>query len=210
MGTTPYLLGREVGQQTVATRTPVADPTPMLEGATMIKYDALAQRITHWMLTNPGKPLTHCARELKVSANYLYHFVSTDSFQAKYHELCGQNFKEAFVTTLAERLRSGASYAVDKIIEQVELSPSAEYILDASELLINAAVRMDGPRPGAQAAVQINNFPQIPQDVLVGVQQRMLEGSGPARSLASPLPAGELSGSVINGDTQREGLPASE
>lgn len=204
MGTQPYLLGRETGQRVTESKTPRDDPAPLLEGATMVKYDALAQRITHWMLSNPGKPLVRCARELNVSANYIYYFVSTDTFQAKYNELCGKDFKEAFVTTLAERLRTGASVAVDKVIEQMELSPSAEYILDAGELLINAAVRMDGPRPGAQAAVQINNYPQIPQDVLATVQQQMLSGVStrvlPAGETVSNPPADSIGSVIHDGD----------
>lgn len=182
-----------------------AAPAGEFASATMLKYDAFAQRITHWMLSNPGKPLSHCARELHVSPQYVYFLVSTDTFQTKYKELCGRDFKEAFVTTLADKLRSSASLVVDKIVEQVELNPGSEYLLDAGELLINAAVRMDSPRPQSGAAVQINNFPQIPQDVLANVQQQML--AGPARS-GIPTPADQV-GSVIHehGDA---GLPAAK
>ena len=141
-----------------------------------MRYDALARRVTHWMLANPGKPLTHCAREFKVTPQYLYYFVSSDTFKAKYSELAGGDFQEAFMTTLAEKLRGAGAFAVDKLVEQMELSPSAEFVMDASEILINAALKMDGPRPASGPSVNIN-FPAIPADVLASVQNQMLTGA---------------------------------
>jgi hypothetical protein len=158
-----------------------------------MRYDALARRVTHWMLANPGKPLTHCAREFKVTPQYLYYFVSSDTFKAKYAELAGGDFQEAFMTTLSEKLRGGAMMAVDRLVEQVELSPSAEFVLDASEVLINAALKMDGPRPINQTNIQ-NNFPVIPADVLASVQHQMLTGASPASVLVeNEAPSARLS-----------------
>lgn len=141
-----------------------------------LRYDVLAQRVAHWMFTNPGQPLTKCARALNVTPQYLYYFVASDTFKAKYAELSQGEFKEAMVGTLAERLRGAAFQAIDQLTEQMQLNPGNEMLLDASELLINAAVKMDAPAAKG-TSVQINNFPAIPADVVHATRESMLRGA---------------------------------
>jgi hypothetical protein len=166
-------------------RNPDPNVFPQYE-AVATRYDALAHRVTHWLLTNPGKPLTHLAREIGVSPNYIYVFVSTDAFKNKYRELVDAEFKDVMVNDLAAKIRGAANLAIDRVTEQLALSQSSEYVLDASEMLINAAVKMDAPK-NAGPQVQINNFPAIPADVLARTQQGLLSGNA-----VSPLPGGSV------------------
>ena len=150
--------------------------------AVALRYETLALRISHWIFANPGKPLTICARELGLSAQYLYYFTASDTFKAKHEELINGEggFKSTIMGNLSERLRGAAFQALDQLTGKMALDPSNDFILDASEVLIKAAVSMERPTGGGVAVQVNNNYPVIPQDVLERTQQQMFLSAPPA------------------------------
>lgn len=180
---------------------PVAAPA----GATTseiiaLRYEVLAKRVAHWMFTNPGKPLTRCARDLGLQVNYLYMFVSSDTFKAKYAELTeGEDgFAGAMMGDFQSRLKAAATVALDAMAERISFEPGSEASIDAAEILINAAVKSERPAGGG---MQVNfNLPVIPADVLADTRQAMLRGKQPPATIEGS------SVQVQNGS----GLPATE
>lgn len=164
-----------------------------------MRYEVLAQRVVHWMMTHPGKPLTQCARELGMNVTYLYTFVSSDTFKAKYAELSkgDDGFEGAIIGDFKERLRAGASIAIDALTEKLTLNPHSEDSVDAAEILINAAAKLEAPRP---IAGQMNfNMPSIPPEVLAATQQAMFNRNSPATVDAELVPEGSVKDDNVSG-----------
>lgn len=180
---------------TPAPAAPPADLARMDAGASVsdvlkMRYEVLANRVIHWMMTHPGQPLTKCARELGLNVTYLYTFTSSDTFKARYAELSkgDDGFEGALLGDFKERLRAGAAIAIDALTEKLTLNPHAEDSVDAAEILIYGAAKLEAPRP---IAGQVNfNMPSIPPEVLAQTQQAMFKRNTPATVDAEVVPEG--------------------
>lgn len=194
--------------------TPTPAPTVPLEridaGASVsdvlkMRYEVLANRIIHWMMTHPGRPLTQCARELGLNVTYLYTFTSSDTFKARYAELSkgDDGFEGALLGDFKERLRAGAAIAIDALTEKLTINPHAEDAVDAAEILIYGAAKLEAPRP---IAGQVNfNMPSIPPEVLATTQQAMFKRNTPATVDATLVPEGSVQDTVNAAGLQATG-----
>jgi len=90
-------------------------------------------RIITWLLTNPGRPLTACARDLDIPAETLYRITSTDAFRDALARETSQ-----LLETLETRLEQIATLALDRLAEVLSTTNDPRLILDAMKALFGA------------------------------------------------------------------------
>ena len=88
--------------------------------------------IAEWLVANPDKTLTECAKEFNYTQAWLSRIVHSDLFQAYYRMVCDER-KEIAVHTISSKMNYAANLALDQtiaILEDTETRPSERFIIE--------------------------------------------------------------------------------
>lgn len=92
------------------------------------KHEILIQ----WLLENPHRSLGEAAAELGYTQAWLSIMIHSDLFQAKFAEVREHYFGSHFAE-IGEKLEGLAHAALDKLVQQVELNDSPEFLLKTAD-----------------------------------------------------------------------------
>ena len=130
-------------------------------------------RILFWLVENPGKSLTECARIFNYTAGWIGQVVHSDLFQARLAEM--RKHHEVQLLSVQEKLMALASQTIDKLADKTEFESDPGVINE----ILRTALR--GLGYGAKPSVHIGD-----NIVAVGATRKQLQE---ARALAQTAKA---------------------
>lgn len=94
--------------------------------------------IAEWLVVNPDKNLTACARHFDYTLPWLSRMIHSDMFQAYYLELCKER-KVMAVHTISNKMNHAAGLALDRMIDKLEEGAMVgeRFVLDSANGLLD-------------------------------------------------------------------------
>ncbi len=150
------------------------------------------EQIINWMICNPDRPLSECAREFNYSLAWIYTLTHTDTFQAAYRKRCKEVGVHA-VHTISNRLTGVTAKALDRLEEKIDAGEMTERgLIEFTKAALAGAGYL---RPGARGSQAHLHLYVEPEAILAAREQAMKVVSG-TTALKNESPA-LIEGSVV-------------
>ncbi len=88
--------------------------------------------VLRWLLANPERPLSDCARELGYTRTHLSIIIHSDAFQARLREAQGDLAGE-IALSIQDKLTGLAHASLDRLAEQLPIATDPKLVLDVAE-----------------------------------------------------------------------------
>lgn len=138
------------------------------------KHLVVIDELINWMILNPGLSVKKAAASaggpIQYSAVWITMVASSDAFRARLSEKQKEIDVHLLVPTLREKLTSTCELAVERVAEMIPIATDAQFILDATEMLLEAQYKSYGGAKAAAPEAQ-NNF-QIDRATFVLAEER--------------------------------------
>lgn len=146
--------------------------------------------ISDWLLVNPDRTLTDCARELGFTITWVSVIVNSDAFK-HFHAERQQQYYDERIAPLRDKLVGVTTRAVERLGEAVEESRDANFLLAAADKTLGrlgyGAKAPTAETPSGPVMQQYNFFAD--KETLQRAREKMINGAAQMPSAAA-LPVG--------------------
>lgn len=138
------------------------------------KHLVVIDELINWMILNPGLSVKKAAKSaggpIQYSAVWITMVASSDAFRARLAEKQKEIDVHLLVPTLREKLTATCEMAVERVAEMIPIATDAQFVLDATEMLLEAQYKSYGGAAQKSSEPQ-NNF-QIDRATFVLAEER--------------------------------------